>query len=83
MNRIINGRKYDTATAKEIYEYREEDGNYTIVLYRKRTGEFFLHHWTIWNGDEIEPITEEVAKDWLEDKVDSAFYETVFGPAEE
>jgi hypothetical protein len=48
MKKIINGKKYDTETAKELarrdngfgcseFDYVEE------TLYRKRTGEFFLY----------------------------------------
>lgn len=48
MKRIINGRLYDTDTAKEIgcYSngYGAEDFNYLYeALYRKKTGEFFLY----------------------------------------
>lgn len=48
MKKIINGKKYDTETAREI----GCDGNnlsrrdfkwWTEVLYQKRTGEFFLY----------------------------------------
>ena len=49
MKKIINGKKYDTKTAKEIFTgtngkfpndcfYAEE------TLYKKRTGEFFLYN---------------------------------------
>lgn len=47
MKAIINGRKYDTETAKEM-AYAESDcgrnsfGWYEETLYKKRTGEFFL-----------------------------------------
>lgn len=46
MKRIINGRKYDTETATEIYEWSDNaprDFSYIEeTLYRKRTGEYFL-----------------------------------------
>lgn len=48
MKKIINGKKYDTATAKEIASYSNglspRDFNFWCeVLYLKRTGEFFLN----------------------------------------
>lgn len=47
MKKIINGKKYDTDTAKKIAEYSTPDRNsfsYTEeTLYIKRTGEFFIH----------------------------------------
>lgn len=48
MNKIINGKKYDTQTAKEIESISggadtPNDCNYwRETLYRKKTGEFFL-----------------------------------------
>lgn len=47
MKRIIDGKKYDTETAKEIgfwaNEYNKFDFNFVKeTLYLKRTGEFFL-----------------------------------------
>lgn len=46
MKKIINGRLYNTETAKEVGEYsyggpRDFDG-YSETLYQKKTGEFFL-----------------------------------------
>ena len=48
MKKIINGKKYDTATAKEIVSYSNglsprDFGFWCEVLYQKRTGEFFLN----------------------------------------
>lgn len=47
MKRIIDGKKYDTETAKEVgfwtNEYNKFDFNFVKeTLYLKRTGEFFL-----------------------------------------
>ena len=46
MKKIINGRKYDTETAKHIGSRSEgQPGNFeyfTEDLYLKKTGEFFL-----------------------------------------
>lgn len=48
MKKIINGRKYDTETAKEVgffsNEYPCGDFNWCQeTLYKKKTGEYFLH----------------------------------------
>ena len=47
MKQIINGKLYNTDTAKEIGYYQYGDGgdfNYLYeALYKKRTGEFFLY----------------------------------------
>lgn len=48
MKKIINGKKYDTDTAKAIYEYGNglsyrDFGYCREWLYVKRTGEFFLY----------------------------------------
>ena len=47
MKKIINGKKYDTETAKEVGRwYNDQNYNdfnsFSEKLYRKRTGEFFL-----------------------------------------
>lgn len=47
MKKIIDNRRYDTDTAKEIgcdgYSNRSDFGFWEEILYQKRTGEFFLH----------------------------------------
>lgn len=47
MKRIINGKRYDTETAEELYSYsysnRGDFHYFRETLYRKRTGEFFLY----------------------------------------
>lgn len=50
MNKIINGKKYDTTTAKMVgsYDNGEEYLGFLYVeeeLYQKKTGEFFLYGW--------------------------------------
>jgi hypothetical protein len=46
MKRIINGKKYDTDTAKWIadasYSYAGDFNHYEEALYQKKNGEFFL-----------------------------------------
>jgi hypothetical protein len=47
MKKIINGKKYDTETAKFLasyeHSYRGQFEHYREELYQKRTGEFFLY----------------------------------------
>jgi len=47
MQKIINGKKYDTETAEEIGEGYYSNPNdfhyFAETLYRKRTGEYFLY----------------------------------------
>lgn len=45
MKKIINGKKYDTATAQKLGFFDNNELGFSSVeetLYRKRTGEFFL-----------------------------------------
>lgn len=94
MKKIINGRKYDTETAKVIgkMEYDDLDnpfgGWYCETLYVKKTGEFFLlgegGERTAYslNGD-IVPITLDTAKAWSEAHLDADKYEEIFGEVAE
>lgn len=101
MKKIINGRRYDTQTAKLVghtsystpgsLDYWSED------LYRKKTGEFFLHgqggpmskylerigenEWSY--GHEIRPISLDRAKAWAEKYLSADEYEETFGKVEE
>ena len=46
MKKIINGKKYDTDTAKKIATHSRCHGDfsdYSETLYLKKTGEFFLY----------------------------------------
>jgi len=47
MKKIINGRLYDTETAKELgsdsYSNRRDFHYWVETLYKKRTGEFFIY----------------------------------------
>ncbi len=69
----IDGRTYDTTTAKLIRYVPFGDkwgvGHYEISLYKKKNGEYFYYtnggvpgHWR----EEIIPATETEAKNWLE-----------------
>lgn len=46
MKKIINGKKYDTETAKCCGCFSKNEGEFTYCyeeLYKKKTGEFFLY----------------------------------------
>lgn len=47
MKKIINGKVYDTETAKELgfdsYSNSRDFNHWVETLYQKRTGEYFLH----------------------------------------
>ena len=102
MKRIIDGRKYDTDTAEEVAESRhgcESDFDYyEETLYRKRTGEYFLHGWGhaasryaeyvkeagAWGaGAAIAPLTYDQAREWAERELSAEEYESIFGEVSE
>lgn len=101
MKKIINGKRYDTDTAAEVGYWDSEVGKgsflwYEETLYRKRSGEFFLHGYGHAAspyaqadgeggsdpGEKIVPLTEDEAKTWVEQKLDADTYEALF-PVEE
>ena len=101
MKKIINGRRYDTARAKEVgYDYYSNPGDFSYwreTLYRKNTGEFFLHgeggpnsryaetvglnEWSC--GERIMPLSLEDAQKWAEEHLDADEYEEIFGATED
>lgn len=100
MKKIINGKKYDTATAKAVGEW---DNGYcgshqycNETLYLKRTGEYFLYgeggpaskYCTYYGsmrsaGEDIIPLTESEAREWVEKHLTADNYEEIFGEVEE
>lgn len=100
MRKIINGKRYDTDTAKEMgkdwYSNRRDFHFWIETLYRKNTGEFFLHgeggpasryavtvgqnQWE--GGEKIIPLSIESAKDWAEKHLSADEYEAAFGDPE-
>lgn len=101
MKKVINGRLYDTDTAKEI-GYRcsnitDQLEGIQETLYRKRTGEFFLHgdggartqyaHQTEgggWCGGEgIVPLSYDRAREWAEEYLDADEYLKYFSLEED
>lgn len=101
MKKIINGKMYNTETAKEIDRWSNnlsdrDFNNCTEILYRKKTGEFFLYGWggamskysdqcgnMCGSGEAITPLTELEAKEWLEKYSDADKYIECFGEPEE
>ena len=101
MKKIISGKVYDTATAQKVgfwsnslgyndFNWREES------LYRKKTGEYFLHGeggprtnyaervGNMWgSGERIMPLTFTEAKAWAEEKLSGEEYEAIFGEVTE
>lgn len=102
MKKIINGKVYDTETAKRLGEYepnpyRSDFHYFCETLYRKKTGEFFLHGegnaaskysrscgQNEWCGDEkIIPMTYSEAQKWTEKHLDGDEYIEIFGEPDE
>ena len=101
MKKIINGKVYDTEKARKVgywgnglgyrdFGWKEE------TLYRKKTGEFFLHGeggpatnyaerignaWT--GGERIMPMSFAEARAWAEDHLDGDEFEEIFGAVAE
>jgi len=101
MKKVINGKTYDTTTATLIgstsYGCPGDLDYWAEQLFRKRTGEFFLHgvggpasrysrktgqnQWS--GGAAIRPLSLTDAQDWAERYLDAADYDRVFGCAAE
>ena len=101
MKKVIAGKVYNTQTAECVGEMSwGSTRGFTDCneeLYRKRTGEFFLHGYgggmskyaksvgqNSWGwGEAIIPMTLEEAKAWAEEHLDGDEYEKIFGIIEE
>lgn len=99
MKKIINNKLYNTETAVEIGLDCGGDGftHWCERLYRKRTGEYFLHgeggpmtqyavtigqnSWS--GGEKIMPLTYENARKWAEEHMDADDYAEAFGMPDE
>lgn len=100
MKKIIDNRVYDTDTAQQVGPAYSPAGfgpsdfdRYEETLYRKRTGEYFLHgeggpmtkyaepcgqsSWT--GGERIMPLTYDEAREWAEQHMDADAYIAAFG----
>ena len=102
MKRIIKNKLYDTDTAQRLGEYapNPDQGNFSYfceTLYRKKTGEFFLHgegnaaskyarscgQNERCGGEKIVPLTYAEAQAWAEEHLDGEDYIAIFGEPEE
>jgi hypothetical protein len=101
MRKVIKGKLYDTETAQLIATWHDgypSDFRYTReALYRKRTGEYFLHgeggamspyakscgqnQWM--GGEVIRPLAYGEARMWMEQKAEADGYESEFGLPDE
>lgn len=101
MKKIISGKVYDTETAQVLGSWSNmSDRSLERIdetLYRKRTGEFFLHgeggpmsryavqigqnNWR--GGEKIAPLSWDDARSWVESHLNSEDYERIFGPVSE
>ena len=95
MQKIINGKKYDTQTAVACGTYVEPilftKCETFITLYRKANGEYFLYEYLremhfiveVRRDGRIKPLTEERAKKWTEKHLSAEWYESLFGEVQE
>ena len=102
MKKIINGKVYNTSTAERVCgrsngRPTSDFGYCSETLYRKRTGEFFLHgeggpssRYAIcignneWGyGESIIPLSYDAAREWAEDHLSASEYESIFGEVAE
>ena len=102
MKKIINNKVYDTETARRLGAWDNglggnDFGAVEETLYRKKTGEYFLHGWggagtryaepagTNWwsSGERIMPMSFAEAKTWAEEKLSGEEYEEIFGAVTE
>ena len=102
MKQVIQNRLYDTDKAKKLAEWDDGKGigsfaHVVETLYRKRTGEYFLHgvggpasrfarsvgqnEWT--GGEKIIPMSYDKAREWAEQRLDVDDYEKIFGLPDE
>lgn len=101
MKKVINSKLYNTETAEAVGNWSNKLwGSFdecSETLYRKRTGEFFLHGEggartkyaeaqgnNCWgSGEAITPLTWEAAQQWAEEHLDGGEYEAIFGQVAE
>lgn len=101
MKKTIDNKLYNTETATNLGGWSngmpQSDFSYVAeTLYRKKTGEFFLHgeggpqtrycsrcgdSWGY--GDVIIPLRFEKAREWAEEKLSADEYEKIFGEISE
>lgn len=101
MRKVIKGKLYDTEKATMVAEWSDgypSDFRYCCEeLYRKRTGEYFVHgeggamskyaescgqnQWM--GGEAIRPVSYDEARQWLEEHGTAEEYEAEFGIPDE
>ena len=102
MKKIISGKVYDTDTARELGSWANaghwgDFGHMEETLYRKKTGEFFLHgeggpatkyaeavgqnEWS--GGARIMPMSFAEARSWSEEHLEADVFESIFGAVSE
>ena len=91
MKKVIQNRVYDTETAELVASYH--DSTCAERLYRKRTGEFFIHgrgssdsdDYAVWKGnrvsgsERIKPLTPKLAMAWAAKHLNRQQYDDIFG----
>lgn len=101
MYKVINGKRYNTDTAQLMGEHSYGyPGDFDYVseeLYRKQTGEFFIHgeggaHTSYavavgqnsWSGGErITPLSYAEAQKWAEEHLGGEEYDKIFGAVDD
>lgn len=102
MKKVLNGKLYDTDKAVRMANWENiQDcrsfNHLEETLYRKRTGEYFLHgegeartkyaqryEDNMWgHGEQIIPLTVKAAQEWAEEHLDGDDYEKIFGAVDE
>ena len=93
MRKIIQNKLYDTEKATLVATYH--DNTCAERLYRKRTGEFFIHgrgssdhdDYAVWKGnrvtgsEQIKPLTPKRAMAWATKHLNRQQYNDIFGAA--
>ena len=91
MKKIIENKLYDTEKATLVATYH--DKTCAERLYRKRTGEYFLHgrgnsdndDYAVWRGnsvtgsEQIKPLTPKMAMAWAAKHLNRQQYDDIFG----
>ncbi|MFQ9706048.1 MAG: hypothetical protein ACLRX6_03035 [Limosilactobacillus pontis] len=103
MKKIIKGKLYNTDSAKKMASYEfssvNQNDHYIEELYRKRTGEYFLHgvggpgspyaqsayrdDSALMGGEDVIPLSLRGARNWSEKHLDADDYEAVWGDTSE
>lgn len=88
MRKVIKGKLYDTDKASQVAYWSNGWGGNdyrNATLYRKRTGEYFLHrqHGEYGGSESIEPLSYDDAQTWMESHADADEYEAEFGMPDE